>query len=291
MVGQAAARATARARSPSCTSIPRQPPRGPPAARRAAAVPGRDRPGRRRCSALGAIVALLSAAAPRRCAAAAGVARARARRRAAGRRRRVGACMRSSTGTGTSRAVTLPALLALGVLAAARRRRARRAPSAARALVLVAAALAGWLYLVSVALPAVADQGPRGAAHGRARRHRPRAADGAPPRAPTSPRGWTRSPSSRCFAGAAIADAPRPAARGAPPAARRRAAPAVQRAGLAAPRRGRLRLGDARGASAAVQRALALDPLNPRTRALAANAVSNLAPPQDSPTATGTPLS
>ena len=49
-------------------------------------------------------------------------------------------------------------------------------------------------------------------------------------------------------------------------------------------------LGDRDGALAAAQKALRLDPVNPGTRALAADAVANVAPPQDSPTATGTPL-
>ena len=49
-------------------------------------------------------------------------------------------------------------------------------------------------------------------------------------------------------------------------------------------------LGDRDGGAAATRKALALDPSNPRVRALAADAVPNLAPPPDSPTATGTPL-
>jgi cytochrome c-type biogenesis protein CcmH/NrfG len=49
-------------------------------------------------------------------------------------------------------------------------------------------------------------------------------------------------------------------------------------------------LGDLRGAVAASDEALRLDPLGPQARALAGDAQILLAPPRDSPTATGTPL-
>ena len=51
-----------------------------------------------------------------------------------------------------------------------------------------------------------------------------------------------------------------------------------------------LGLGDRAGAAAATRAALRLDPRGKRTRELATNAQALLAPPENSPTATGTPL-
>jgi tetratricopeptide (TPR) repeat protein len=51
-----------------------------------------------------------------------------------------------------------------------------------------------------------------------------------------------------------------------------------------------LSLGDRSGARRAALRALSLDPANPAATAIAAETVTLAVPPQDSPTATGTPL-
>jgi O-antigen ligase len=185
-------------------------------------------------------------------------------------------------------AVTLPALLALGVVAAAPAAPGVRL-SRARPLALVAVALAGWVYLVSVALPAVADSRASSALREARAGASPGALADAAARAnlasrldPLSNRGL--------FAGAAIAerrDRRLEERRLLLDAVHRRPSDAqawVRLAGVG------IELGDLRGAVAATRAALRLDPRGPQTLALAADAQILLAPPRDSPTATGTPL-
>jgi hypothetical protein len=184
-------------------------------------------------------------------------------------------------------AVTLPALIALGLVAAVPA--SGRPAARARPIVLVAVALAGWAYLASVALPAVADS----RADGALREARP----GAPP-------GTLQDAAARAafaarldplavralFAGAAIAerrDRRLEERRLLLEAVRRQPGDAqawVRLAGVA------VDLGDLPGAVAATSEALRLDPRNQQILDLAARAQILTAPPQDSPTATGTPL-
>jgi O-antigen ligase len=185
-------------------------------------------------------------------------------------------------------AVTLPALLALGV-AAATPARGAVARGRAHPLVLIAVALAGWAYLVSVALPAVADERASSALDEAKAGASPGALSEAAARAnlaarldPLSNRGL--------FAGAAIAsrrDRQLEERRLLLGAVHRRPSDAqawVRLAGVA------IELGDLPGAVAASDKALRLDPLGPQARTLASDAQILLAPPRDSPTATGTPL-
>jgi len=182
--------------------------------------------------------------------------------------------------------VTVFALLALGVAAAPA---ARGGPLRRRPAATVAAALAGWIALVSIALPALSDAKGRAALRTAAGRASPSQLRHAAAQADLAARLDPLAVEPR-FAGAAIADR-----RGHVLEQRSLLLDAARRQPASAQAWLRLAfvafdLGDRDGGAAAALKALALDPSNPRTRELAANAVSNLAPPADSPTATGTPL-
>ncbi|HEY3020240.1 MAG TPA: O-antigen ligase family protein [Solirubrobacteraceae bacterium] len=184
--------------------------------------------------------------------------------------------------------VTVPALLALGVVAA-RPAGARKAPGRPRRLALVVAALAGWAYLASVALPALADRKAEAALRAARPDATPAALQSAAARAELGARLDPLSVRS-LFAGAAIAQR-----RGRALDARRLLLDAVHREPSNAQAWLRLAsdalsLVDRPGAEAAARRALELDPRNPEALRAAQAAVALVAPPEDSPSATGTPL-
>ena len=154
---------------------------------------------------------------------------------------------------------------------------------------LVAAALAGWLYLVSIALPALSDARAGAALHAVQPGASDAALEDAAARAAFAAR-LDPLAVRPLFAGAAIADR-----RGRVLEERRLLLDAVHRQPSSA--QGWLRLadvalglGDAEGVAAATDRALELDPRSGHARDAAAAALALDAPPSASPAATGTPL-
>jgi tetratricopeptide (TPR) repeat protein len=191
--------------------------------------------------------------------------------------------------------VTIPALALLGVAAAIPATRdtvptftpQRRTGTMTVALGAVTIALCA--FAASAILPAWSQSKARGALNLAAARTDPtslaRAADQADLAARLNP-----------LATEPLADAATIAAdRGLATQARRYLLAAVDRAPYDAAVWDRLALlalslGDRAGARRAALRALSLDPANPATAGIAAETVTLAAPPQDSPTATGTPL-
>jgi tetratricopeptide (TPR) repeat protein len=182
--------------------------------------------------------------------------------------------------------VTVPALVALGVVAAAP---GRGAPTRSRPGLLAAAGLTACLYLVSVALPAWSQSKAGGALAAAREDATPGQLQSAAAAADLASRLDPLDVDS-LFAAAAIADR-----RGRLLEERRVLLDAVGRQPSDAGAWERLallavRLGDREGAVRASYAALKLDPRNARLRKLARDALVFAAPPQDSPTATGTPL-
>ncbi|HVL95198.1 MAG TPA: O-antigen ligase family protein [Solirubrobacteraceae bacterium] len=186
-------------------------------------------------------------------------------------------------------AVTLPMLLALGVLAARPRRGAGAVPSA-RGPVLAAAVLASVLVVVSALLPALADtrtgsaieaSGAEGASAGRL-------ADAAADAEVAARLNPLSVEPLLAAATIAVRRGRREEARALVLRALRRQPDNldawVQLAAFEFER------GDRAGLRRASQRALELDPRNPGLIALAQRAQSNSAPPNESATATGSPL-
>ena len=190
--------------------------------------------------------------------------------------------------------VTVPALLALGVAAARAggpRRSALGTPARARPrpVALAVAALAAWAYLASALLPAVADHKADGALRAAQPGASPATLHDAAARADLAAR-LDPLAVRPLFAGAAIAQR-----RGRELEVRRLLLDAVRREPSNAQAWLRLAIDalglvDRTGAEAAARRALAFDPRNPETLRAAESAVALAAPPEDSPTATGTPL-